>query len=189
MPRLTEDDLRDWSDHIGLKLVRVRDLYHQLRVRHRLDAMDGYPTSSLPGHSSPTNDKDDDGTPLPARPSDPTATIAVARITNPESDPIWRVLESIERAVLECGRSLAACEGRALKILAPPKEVPVPKGGCRSCDRVGAFNPEYCKGLCQWCYDHQTPEGLLPPRGALDVLHRQGPRQASAWVARERGAA
>lgn len=76
----------------------------------------------------------------------------------------------------------------------PNKAVP----GCTSCARTqgsgasqlgGHFAPVYEKsqksGLCRWCYDFaRANDGRRPPIKACDIYHREGPRQAGTWLAR-----
>ena len=65
------------------------------------------------------------------------------------------------------------------------------KPGCRSCARVGEFVEVYEKsvssGLCRWCLDHRDADGGLPAVMAVGLRHRQSPRAAGVWLARQQG--
>lgn len=72
----------------------------------------------------------------------------------------------------------------------PEKYPSDPVPGCRSCARDnGHWEALYEKaksvGLCRWCYDHAKGE-VMPALGAVEVLHREGPNRASAWMSRRR---
>ena len=69
--------------------------------------------------------------------------------------------------------------------------------GCASCARrngihPGHFAPVYDKapevGLCRWCYDYDLEHGHWPPAIACDLYHRQSPRAAGVWLAKQNGA-
>lgn len=164
-------DTEDALDHLLDLVVVIRREHAELRSRFLSDR-DGYPTSSF-HHGSPTNEVDDDGTPIPQR-SDPVARIVIAR--DEPSDPIGFTLATVVAKIQQARRLLEAAVSDAAKTRPPMTITAADDIWCTNCLRAKVHTPRAeGRTLCSWCRDEQSDHGTLPSRRLIEA-HSRGVR-------------
>lgn len=157
---LNAEQTDDALDHIEQLTIQARAAHTLVRRRH-LEDRDGYPTASLGGSGSATNELDDDGTPLPQH-SDPTARIVIGR--DEASDTIGIALANLVQNISDARRSLEAAISNAARAWPPVKIKSVDDTWCVSCLRINIHSPRKDDTrYCSWCGQWRAVHNKLPP--------------------------
>lgn len=176
--QLTESQTEDALDHIGELVTQLQKEHRQLRARWK-DDRDGYPTRSMGNAGSPTNQLDDDGTPIPQHP-DPVSTIVISR--DEAGDPIGQAIANMVDKIANARRHLEGAGSDAARAR-PPIKLPDPDSiWCKSCERADHREPRDEGELCRWCADWKRNHGQLPWPELVDMHHR-GKRITPARIA------
>jgi len=177
----------DALDHPIDLIPAIRREHTELRSRfladrdgHRTRASGSTPTT---GH---TNEIDDDGTPMPARASDPTAQLVIDR--DDPTDDIGKALATLVQQIQTMRRLGEAAISTAAEVRPPIKLQDPDKIRCENCLKAGIQEPrEEGRELCRWCREEKTDRGRLPSRRLVQA-HARGritPRLRSEIAARD----
>jgi hypothetical protein len=156
---LNPADTEDALTHIVDLVAQLRDEHRELRQRF-LEDRDGYPTQSMGGGGSPTNELDDDGTPIPQH-SDPVGRLVVSR--DDTTDPIGNTLAIVVRKIAAARRQLESAVSDAARSRPPLKHPDPDQIWCTSCERADIREPRTeGRSVCWWCRDYRAAHGRLP---------------------------
>ena len=167
----------------GETITRTRVLLDKLEVHHanllilRRTERDGYPSQSMGGAGNPTNEIDDDGTPIPQH-SDPVGRMVVER--DEARDPAGNALAQLVQLVHTAWRTLEAAEGAGRKVELPRKLEDQDDLWCENClKRAGVKTTrEEGRKVCRWCRDEKAEHGHYPSRRLIEA-HGRG--RVTAW--------
>jgi hypothetical protein len=159
-------------DRIAEQVDILRRAHRNLRDHRRANA-DGYPTQSMGGGGSPTNEVDDDGTPIPQH-SDPVGRLVVTFDT--ASDAAGIALVNLTRHIRDASLELEAAIGDVARLTPPVKITDPDQLWCENCLRAGIREPrEAGRKVCRWCREETADHGRRPsPR--LVHAHARGTR-------------
>ena len=164
-------------------LAHIHALANDLEVHHanllilRRTERDGYRPNSMGGAGSPTNELDDDGTPIPQH-SDPVGRLVVER--DEARDPVGNALAQLVQHVHTARRNLEAAVGAGRKIEVPKKPDNPDDLWCENCLKRANVKEPKAQGarVCWWCRDEKSERGTYPSRRLIEA-HGRG--RVSPW--------
>lgn len=149
---MTVDPVEQALDDLAALVAVARREYRAAQSWQVFVAPDGFPSvSGAASRGAPSNELDDDGTPIPQR-SDPTLAAVLARDAQKVSLRRIGVLVFAARRSLDTAVGQARASREALEEELPP-EVNSPDWCVWHREQLGVNEPIHRGSLCQFCYD------------------------------------